>query len=60
MRKTGGNRRKHPCPDCRVCQWCSDSRCAMCQGWLVVDKLCEREGCCKQGRKKSGVPGNAK
>jgi len=22
--------KKHPCPDCRSCQWCSDSRCRMC------------------------------
>jgi hypothetical protein len=21
---------KHPCPDCRFCQWCSDTRCAIC------------------------------
>lgn len=27
--------KKHPCPDCIVCQWCSDARCEMCQGWLV-------------------------
>jgi hypothetical protein len=22
--------KKHPCPDCRFCQWCSDVRCAAC------------------------------
>jgi hypothetical protein len=22
--------KKHPCPDCRHCQWCSDTRCSMC------------------------------
>lgn len=22
--------RKHPCPDCKMCQNCSDSRCAAC------------------------------
>ncbi|MRR56319.1 MAG: hypothetical protein EG822_17770 [Deltaproteobacteria bacterium] len=22
--------KKHPCPDCICCQWCSDSRCGMC------------------------------
>ena len=22
--------KKHPCPDCRMCQWCSDDRCRMC------------------------------
>ncbi len=23
--------KKHPCPDCRFCQWCSHSRCNGCQ-----------------------------
>ncbi len=22
--------KKHPCPDCRMCQWCSDDRCRLC------------------------------
>lgn len=22
--------KKHPCPDCRACQWCSDARCRIC------------------------------
>jgi len=22
--------KKHPCPDCKFCQWCSDSRCSLC------------------------------
>ena len=22
--------RKHNCPDCDFCQWCSDARCAQC------------------------------
>lgn len=22
--------KKHPCPDCTFCQWCSDDRCALC------------------------------
>jgi len=22
--------KKHPCPDCRHCQWCSDDRCRLC------------------------------
>jgi len=26
----GGTPKKHPCPDCTFCQWCSDSRCNMC------------------------------
>ncbi|MBJ6799350.1 hypothetical protein [Geomonas propionica] len=24
--------KKHPCPDCSFCQWCSDDRCRMCLG----------------------------
>jgi hypothetical protein len=23
--------RKHPCPDCRACQWCGDDRCRLCR-----------------------------
>ncbi|MHB8707432.1 MAG: hypothetical protein ACYC9I_01005 [Desulfuromonadales bacterium] len=22
--------KKHPCPDCHQCQWCSDDRCRLC------------------------------
>jgi len=22
--------KKHPCPDCDHCQWCSDDRCRLC------------------------------
>jgi hypothetical protein len=22
--------KKHPCPDCQCCQWCSDDRCRLC------------------------------
>jgi len=22
--------KKHPCPDCRQCQWCSEERCRLC------------------------------
>lgn len=24
--------KKHPCRDCRMCQWCSDDRCRLCLG----------------------------
>jgi hypothetical protein len=27
-----GGTKKHPCPDCRFCQWCSDERCQLCLG----------------------------
>jgi hypothetical protein len=23
--------KKHPCTDCRFCQWCSDDRCHLCR-----------------------------
>lgn len=29
---------KHPCPDCRQCQWCSEDRC----------RLCLKSGCRKK------------
>jgi hypothetical protein len=24
--------KKHDCPDCTYCQWCSDDRCRLCRG----------------------------
>lgn len=30
--------KKYPCPDCKMCQWCSDDRC----------RLCLRTGCKKK------------
>lgn len=30
--------KKHPCPDCKQCQWCSDERC----------RLCLRSGTCRK------------
>jgi len=30
--------KKHPCPDCFACQWCSDDRC----------RQCLRTTCCKK------------
>lgn len=32
--------KKHPCPDCRQCQWCSDTRCSVC---LREPKPCQRK-----------------
>ncbi len=26
-----GAKQKHPCPDCRYCQWCGDDRCRLCR-----------------------------
>lgn len=30
--------KKHPCPDCKACQWCHDDRC----------RLCLRSGSCRK------------
>lgn len=30
--------KKHPCPDCKACQWCHDDRC----------RLCLRSGNCRK------------
>jgi len=27
----GGNRKEHPCPDCRMCQNCAEVRCNVCR-----------------------------
>lgn len=32
--------KKHPCPDCRQCQWCSDDRCRLC---LRSEKGCRKK-----------------
>ncbi len=32
--------KKHPCPDCRMCQWCSDDRCRLC---LRASTGCKRK-----------------
>jgi len=32
--------KKHPCPDCTFCQWCSDDRCALC---LRTDSCCRKK-----------------
>jgi hypothetical protein len=34
--------KKHPCPDCSFCQFCSDSRCSMCLG-TGCKKKCDRK-----------------
>ena len=35
--------KKHTCPDCFSCQWCSDERCRLCLG----------QACCRRRRKLS-------
>ena len=32
--------KKHPCPDCRRCLWCTDTRCSVCLG---ESKSCQRK-----------------
>jgi|LGOV01.1.fsa_nt_gb arsenate reductase len=32
--------KKHPCPDCRHCLWCTDTRCSVC---LRKSKPCQRK-----------------
>ncbi len=32
--------KKHPCPDCNSCQWCSDDRCRLC---LPSDQACRKK-----------------
>lgn len=27
-----GAPKKHPCPDCRMCQMCAETRCSICRG----------------------------
>jgi len=36
-----GQPKKHPCPDCHVCQMCNDDRCNVCRA------------CCNQADKKA-------
>ena len=31
MASNEGEGKKHPCPDCTFCQWCSDDRCRICR-----------------------------
>lgn len=32
--------KKHACPDCHYCQWCSDARCRLC---LRSEKGCRKK-----------------
>lgn len=31
--------KKHRCPDCNFCQWCSDSRCSLCLDQVRYDRV---------------------
>ena len=30
--------KRHPCPDCKMCQGCSETRCNVCRGLGAVEK----------------------
>lgn len=46
--EAGGNKgKKHKCPDCHYCQWCSDDRCELCLSGKNCDILL-RKGDCKK------------
>ena len=53
-RKCGECGKKHPCPDCRSCQFCSDRRCELCQGWLINND--DRGGVTGDGRRDGDAP----
>ena len=49
--------KKHPCPDCHFCQWCSDARCNLCKGWLPVESAKKKSSgtkCLKECKNKNG------
>jgi hypothetical protein len=35
--------KKHQCPDCKFCQWCSESRCSLCLDQGRYDRV-EQDG----------------
>jgi hypothetical protein len=37
MSEVRDSSKKHPCPDCSYCQWCSDDRCRLC-----LNRKCRR------------------
>ncbi|MDH4028075.1 MAG: hypothetical protein OEU95_04515 [Nitrospirota bacterium] len=40
--------KKHPCPDCLQCQWCSDQKCSKCR------PQCKKDICNKQAPASGG------
>ena len=44
----GGGAKKHNCPDCFDCQWCSDARCEVCR----KKKGCRKAASVKPRRRK--------
>jgi hypothetical protein len=47
-----GGPKKHPCPDCHFCQWCSDNRCELCLEGKSCADAGGREGGPGKGRGK--------
>ncbi|MEA2109687.1 MAG: hypothetical protein U9P07_09745 [Pseudomonadota bacterium] len=37
---TTAKKQKHPCADCRFCQWCGDDRCRICRGECADGRGC--------------------
>jgi hypothetical protein len=51
--ESGGKKKKHPCPDCSVCQQCSQERCRVCRNQAPVDN---RSGCVTHDTNKKVTP----
>ncbi|KAB0672218.1 hypothetical protein F6V30_06535 [Oryzomonas sagensis] len=58
---TGENEKKHPCPDCTCCQWCSDDRCRLCRNGSACRRrklsLAEQIALYESLNKPAGGPG---
>lgn len=46
--------KKHPCPDCHFCQWCSDNRCGLCLGGTARPPVTSLAKGCRRGKKPGG------
>lgn len=44
--------KKHDCPDCFCCQWCSDERCRVCLSSRKKRRGGKRRGCCGREHRK--------
>jgi hypothetical protein len=42
--------KKHSCPDCFACQWCSDERCTMCRLARSDGRSCLHEKPCTSSK----------
>ena len=63
--KIPGICRKHPCPDCFSCQYCSDDRCNVCRGCAAQSGSSRRQSsiraaataACRLSAEKNKLPG---